>query len=95
MTEGNYSNVGHRGPIYKGLGAMNPCDNLKSSAIVLTVTVNRMPQIHPVISPVKAQSQLIDYGRWGFYILKGKRYSNPETGLCGLEGSRRLRLPDF
>jgi hypothetical protein len=26
MTEGNYSNVGHRGPIYKGLGAMNPCD---------------------------------------------------------------------
>jgi hypothetical protein len=27
MTEGNYSNVGHRGPVYKGLGAMNPCDN--------------------------------------------------------------------
>jgi hypothetical protein len=27
MTEGNYSNVGHRGPIYKGLGAMHPCDN--------------------------------------------------------------------
>jgi hypothetical protein len=26
MTEGNYSNVGHRGPVYKGLGAMNPCD---------------------------------------------------------------------
>jgi hypothetical protein len=25
-TEGNYSNVGHRGPVYKGLGAMNPCD---------------------------------------------------------------------
>jgi hypothetical protein len=23
-TEGNYSNVGHRGPVYKGLGAMNP-----------------------------------------------------------------------
>jgi hypothetical protein len=20
--------VGHRGPVYKGLGAMNPCDNL-------------------------------------------------------------------
>jgi hypothetical protein len=29
MTEGNYSNVGHRGPVYKGLGAMNPCDNLR------------------------------------------------------------------
>jgi hypothetical protein len=29
MTEGNYSNVGHRGPVYKGLGAMNPCDNLQ------------------------------------------------------------------
>jgi hypothetical protein len=28
MTEGNYSNVGHRGPVYKGLGAMNPCENL-------------------------------------------------------------------
>jgi hypothetical protein len=28
MTEGNYSNVGHRGPVYKGLGAINPCDNL-------------------------------------------------------------------
>jgi DNA gyrase/topoisomerase IV subunit B len=26
MTEGNYSNVGRRGPVYKGLGAMNPCD---------------------------------------------------------------------
>jgi hypothetical protein len=26
MTEGNYSNVGHRGPVYKGLGSMNPCD---------------------------------------------------------------------
>jgi hypothetical protein len=26
MTEGNYSNVGHRGPLHKGLGAMNPCD---------------------------------------------------------------------
>jgi hypothetical protein len=26
MTEGNYSNVGNRGPVYKGLGAMNPCD---------------------------------------------------------------------
>jgi hypothetical protein len=25
MTEGNYSNVGHRGPVYKDLGAMNPC----------------------------------------------------------------------
>jgi hypothetical protein len=30
MTEGNYSNVGHRGPVYKGLGAMNPCDNLSN-----------------------------------------------------------------
>jgi hypothetical protein len=28
MTAGNYSNVGYRGPVYKGLGAMNPCDNL-------------------------------------------------------------------
>jgi hypothetical protein len=28
MTVGNYSNVGHRGPVYKCLGAMNPCDLL-------------------------------------------------------------------
>jgi hypothetical protein len=32
MTEGNYSNVGHRGPVYKGLGAMNPCYNLMGEA---------------------------------------------------------------
>jgi hypothetical protein len=31
MMEGNYYNVGHRGPVYKGLGAMNPCDNLTGS----------------------------------------------------------------
>jgi hypothetical protein len=34
MTEGNYSNVGHRGPVYKGLGAMNPCDNLHLPVIL-------------------------------------------------------------
>jgi hypothetical protein len=33
MTEGNYSNVGHRGPVYKGLGAMNPCDNLHGPGV--------------------------------------------------------------
>jgi hypothetical protein len=27
--------------------------------------------------------------------VKGKRQSNPEIGLRGLEGSGRLRLPDF
>ena len=38
------------------------------SAIVLTVTVNGMQQIHPVdISPSKAQSQFIDYDLCGFY----------------------------
>jgi hypothetical protein len=31
MTEGNYSNVGHRGPVYKVLGAMNPFENLSAS----------------------------------------------------------------
>jgi hypothetical protein len=31
MREGNYSNVGHRGPVYKGLGTMNPCDNLHAN----------------------------------------------------------------
>jgi hypothetical protein len=28
-------------------------------------------------------------------LLKGKRQSNPETGLRGLEGSGRLRVLDF
>jgi hypothetical protein len=23
-----FQHVGHRGPVYKGLGAMNPCDHL-------------------------------------------------------------------
>jgi hypothetical protein len=35
MTEGNYSNVGHRGPVYKGLGAVNPCDLEKEKVDVL------------------------------------------------------------
>jgi hypothetical protein len=25
-----FQHVGHRGPVYKGLGAMNPCDHLPS-----------------------------------------------------------------
>jgi hypothetical protein len=29
------------------------------------------------------------------FKVKRKRYSNPQTGLYGLEGSGRLRLPDF
>jgi hypothetical protein len=33
MTEGNYSNMGHRGPVYKGLGAMNTCDNLPTNQL--------------------------------------------------------------
>ena len=39
----------------------------RHSAIVLIVTVNGMQQIYPVdISPIKAQSQSIVYGLWGF-----------------------------
>jgi hypothetical protein len=38
MTEGNYSNVGQRGPVYKGLCAMNPCD--LSSLVRLGAIVN-------------------------------------------------------
>ena len=39
----------------------------RHSSILLTVTVNGMQQIHPAdISPIKARSQLIDYGLWGF-----------------------------
>jgi len=40
----------------------------RHSAITLTVTINDMQQIHPVdISPIKAQSELIDYCLRGFY----------------------------
>ena len=39
--------------------------------LLLTVSVSGMQQIHPVdISPIKAQSQLIDYGLWGFYRVR-------------------------
>jgi hypothetical protein len=41
MTEGNYSNVGHRGPVYKGLGAMNPCDLSSVGVAFLEVTKYR------------------------------------------------------
>jgi hypothetical protein len=41
MTEGNYSNVGHRGPVYKGLGAMNPCDNLALYSVDCQVICNQ------------------------------------------------------
>jgi hypothetical protein len=40
MTEGNYSNVGHRGPVYEGLGAMNPCDNLQSTIYTQNISQN-------------------------------------------------------
>jgi hypothetical protein len=43
MTEGNYSNVGHREPVYKGLGAMNPCD---LSNILYTDTENFIVRRH-------------------------------------------------
>jgi hypothetical protein len=41
----------------------------RHSATVLTVTVNGTQQIRTAsrISPIKAQSQLIDCGLWGFY----------------------------
>jgi hypothetical protein len=39
MTEGNYSNVEHRGPLYKGLGAMNPCDLSSSDLSVIATEV--------------------------------------------------------
>jgi hypothetical protein len=45
MTEGNYSNVGHRGPVYKGLGAMNPCDNL-STAITEKINATELSRHH-------------------------------------------------
>jgi hypothetical protein len=32
--------VGHRGPVYKGLGAMNPCDNLTVRENVNRITEN-------------------------------------------------------
>ena len=40
----------------------------RHSAIILIVTANGMQEIYPVdISPIQDQSQLIDYGLWGFY----------------------------
>jgi hypothetical protein len=45
MTEGNYSNVGHRGPVYKGLGAMNPCDNLHLRYLSFTKQNKKKPYV--------------------------------------------------
>jgi hypothetical protein len=42
MTEGNYSNVGHRGPVYKGLGAMNPCGLSIYEILAYVLTVINM-----------------------------------------------------
>jgi hypothetical protein len=39
MTEGNYSNLGHRGPVYKGLDAMNPCDLSKSRKVRRVIAI--------------------------------------------------------
>jgi hypothetical protein len=50
MTEGNYSNVGHRGPIYKGLGAMNPCD-LSTLDLTKTAAVNETSINKPRMCP--------------------------------------------
>jgi hypothetical protein len=42
MTEGNYSNVRHRGPVYKGLGAMNPCDlSITTESFTSSTSVSR------------------------------------------------------
>jgi hypothetical protein len=66
MTEGNYSNVGHRGPVYKGLGAMNPCDNLilGSRALVTIVffvccTVSDHVRNEEVLLRVKEQMKFL------------------------------------
>jgi DNA gyrase/topoisomerase IV subunit B len=52
MTEGNYSNVGNRGPVYKGLGAMNPCD-----LSLYTTTVKAMLEKKYRISHLQAQER--------------------------------------
>jgi hypothetical protein len=54
MTEGNYSNVGHRGPVYKGLGAMNPCD-LSTYYILMDGVLRRCSVVnhHSIVVVVK------------------------------------------
>jgi hypothetical protein len=55
MTEGNYSNVGHRGPVYKGLGAMNPYDNL-------TVLTKNMVCLQVIYFQEMTQSKMAETG---------------------------------
>jgi hypothetical protein len=42
ITEGNYSKLGHRGPVYKGLGAMNPCDNLTNLTVIVLFELSQL-----------------------------------------------------
>jgi hypothetical protein len=58
MTEGNYSNVGHRGPIYKGLGAMNPCDN-QSIMLVINLSCLLITFSEPVKPTTKARVHIM------------------------------------
>jgi hypothetical protein len=65
MTEGNYSNVGHRGPVYKGLGEMNPCDNLTDNLIFSwSVTPCSLVDRHDFHGPTRRLRQLVLFALW-------------------------------
>jgi hypothetical protein len=75
MTEENYSNVGHRGPVYKGLGAMNPCYNQSTLSGTQTISYPRTEQwlinVEPRTDPNVTMSgtQTISYPRIEQWIL--------------------------
>jgi hypothetical protein len=47
-----FQHVGHRGPVYKGPGAMNPCDNLLSTPLFYHVSSFIHSFIHSFIAAV-------------------------------------------
>jgi hypothetical protein len=72
MTEGKYSNVRHRGPVYKGLGSMNPFDSLFSAGRFLQSAVasgTSNPQLGgPVIRTFQLPPQASpSSGRWNYW----------------------------
>jgi hypothetical protein len=81
MTEGNYSNVGHRGPVHKGLGAMNPCDNLQEITAARCV----IAQKNADLKDVTVSTEEIHEGCTRLYHIK-----NVDIG-SRIEGTRCIK----
>jgi hypothetical protein len=74
MTEENYSNVGNRGPVYKGLGAMNPCDNQSTNAYRNKHKQQR--QLKETEIRLEGEAELDVCGVYRLLNKRGKKFKN-------------------